>query len=204
MNTWHTAIVLTGLLVVGLARQLFLLRKKQGQIYLAKQFLKILTLWYNGNGEDHDAYNVLLSQLDSMQRMMHNVDSGYAHSLAGITGMRREFADRWCDRQSITNRFLTAEASIRRFIGSSETYLCEQRRRLCNPILLLISGIRATLETPLMILSETNVISGNSRNSIINSKPFSFLHSVTVLVTLLQAIRSVVNEWGWFRYFFGF
>jgi len=211
MTTWHIILVPVALLIAGLMRQVFIVRKKNIRLLLADEFLSKFLDWCNSRGQDHTLYNWLLSKSETVQTMLGGgglmhirrpFESGYHPNvpviLNAIPEIQHEWRDDWRKGRTIETYAQMVDGCLRRFIGSTEEQLRRERTRLFNPLVLFCGGVAWLMELPLFILSETKIISTSQRAIIANGRLFSFFSGVVTLATLIATLMTIVMGWDGF------
>jgi hypothetical protein len=213
MSTWQIILIPIGLIVVGLVRQVLILRKKHTRLGLAMEFLERFINWFNSKGEEHESYNWMTEQSDTVQMMLGG--SGviaFSDPLRGIRAnnwpiilnalpeINHAFSDRDYGRlEPMSRRNLQlaqyVENCLRRFIGSTEEQLHRERSRLFNPLVLFCGGVAWLMELPLFILSETKIITASRRAIIVNGRLFSMVSGIVALAALAGTIITIVTGW---------
>lgn len=219
MTTWQIILVCIVLLAAGLVRQVIALRQGQTRIQLTVDFLNRFIEWCNGNGEDHSLYNWMLSKSEMVQGMMGGsglvnlrrpFESGYHENvpvvLNALLEIEREFRGRR-DGRVIETFSHMVDVCLRRFIGLAEEQHRREMIRTWNPLVLFCGGVSWLMDLPLLILSETKLISARRRDVISEGRVFSVLKAVATLAGLVAAVMSIVMGWdnfwkvvlGWIR-----
>lgn len=216
MSTWQIILIPIGLVVVGLVRQVLILRKKHIRLGLAQEFLGRFIGWFNSKGEERESYNWMTEQSDTVQMMLGGSGvMAFSDPLRGIRAnnwpivlnalpeINHAFSDRdygWLEPMSRRNLQLAqyVENCLRRFIGSTEEQLRRERSRLFNPLVLFCGGVAWLMELPLFILSETKIITSSRRAIIVNGRLFSLVSGLVALAALAGTIITIVTGWDRF------
>jgi len=211
LTSWHVILVSFGLVIVGLLRQVVKLHDKRRTLRLTKEFLSKFTEWRKGEGEDQSLYNWMLGKAETVQAVLGTIglmsvrrpfENTYQHDcpviLNAIPEIERAWHDRSCDNDTVDFHVQSVDVSLRRFIGSMEEEVRRDTTRLFNPLLLLCSGVGWVLELPLLVLNESNVITGRQRAIIAAGKLFSLLQAVGTVLMLVVALMTIVIKWDEF------
>jgi len=176
MTTWQIIFILIGLMGIGLIRQRYVLHRKDLRLNLACEFLNNFIEWCNGQARDHTLYNWMLSKSENVQDMLGTTgrvslrrpfENGYHLNfpiiLNGIPEIQRELREDDPNNDTFCFYVQTINDCLRRFIGRTEEELSRERGRSFNPIVLFCGGVAWLMELPLLILSETKIITANRR-----------------------------------------
>jgi hypothetical protein len=208
MTTWQIILIPISMVVIGLVRQLYVLRRKASQLDLACEFLNKFIEWCNSRTQDHALYDWMLRKSDAVQIMlgagglMHlrrPFENGYHTNipiiLNGIPDIQNEWRNQWRNDQTIHSYTQAIDGCLRRFIGSTEEQLGRERTRFFNPLVLFCGGVAWLMELPLLILSETKVITANRRAIIVGGKLFSLVSGLVALAAMVGTIVTLVTGW---------
>lgn len=212
MTTWQIILIPVALIVLGLIRQLLILRKKTIRVNLATEFLHTFIEWCEGHARDHSLYNWILHHSETVQTMLASggltslrrpFESGYHTNypviLNAIPEIRQMFGnDLFCLRENHHTMIQLVDGCLRRFIGRTEEQHRSERTRLFNPLILFCGGVAWLMELPLFILSEANIITTSRRAIIVNARAFSLLSGVVTLVTLVATVMTIIMGWDEF------
>lgn len=216
MTTWQIILMPIGLIIIGLIRQLLILRKMGLRHDLAREFLGRFIEWVNSRGRNHAEYNWLVEQSETVQEMLgHSGMIAFTDRLRGLQAnswpivlnalpeMNHAFSDRdygWLEPMVKRNLQMAqyVENSLRRFIGSIGEQRRRERTRLFNPLVLFCGGVAWLMELPLFILSEAKIITASRRAIIVNGRAFSLLSGIVTLATLFATMMTIVMGWGKF------
>jgi len=216
MSTWQIILIPIGLMLIGLLRQLAILRKKVLRLDLATEFLNKFLEWCNGQAKDHSLYNWMLGKSETVQTMLaggglidfrppfaNYIHHNYPVILNEVPEIQKEFYDDLRTFNSIAHQNLVAriqmvDGCLRRFIGTTEEEHRRERTRLINPLVLFCSGVAWLMELPLFILSETKIITSSRRAIIVNGRLFSLVSGLVALAALAGTIITIVTGWDRF------
>ena len=213
MTTWQIILITIGLIIVGFVRQVLILRKKHTRLGLAQEFLGRFIGWFNSKGKDHESYNWMTEQSDTVQLMLGGSGTmafsdpprviranNWPTVLNSLPEINHVFSDR--DHGSLepmVRRNLQlaqyVENCLRRFIGSTEEQLRHERLRLFNPLVLSCGGIACLMELPPFTPSETKIITASRRAIIANGRLFSLVPGIVALAALAGTIITIVTRW---------
>jgi hypothetical protein len=213
MTTWQIILIPVGLMILGLIRQMLILRRKTQHLSLADEFLGKFVEWCNGEARDHSLYNWMLSKAVAIQTMLaggglihyrppfaNYIHRNYPVILNEIPEIQKEFLDdlrsfNSIAAQNLNIRIQMVDGCLRRFMGSTEEEHRRERGRLFNPLVLFCGGIAWLMELPLFILSETKIITTNRRAIIVNGWLFSLASGILALAALVGTIITIVTGW---------
>jgi len=208
---WYVLSGIAVLLILGFLRHLLRLRETRAQIGRANVFLSDFIEWCDGQVASDAVYSRVLGQADVVQRMLGPIGrstfrrpyettyhQNYPIIINAVTEIRRGVGEEH-KYKFLAGLQQMAEDSVVRFIGIKEDEMEKQKRRRWHPLVLFCGGIAWCLELPLFILSETNVISADSRTIIVNGKAFSVLAAAGTCLAMFAATITIVT--GWERFF---
>lgn len=216
MTTWQIILIPIGLMLIGLLRQLAILRKKVLRLDLATEFLSKFLEWCNGQAKDHSLYNWMLGKSETIQTMLaggglidfrppfaNYIHHNYPVILNEVPEIQKEFYDDLRTFNSIAHQNLVAriqmvDGCLRRFIGTTEEEHRRERTRLINPLVLFCGGVAWLMELPLFILSETKIITTSRRMVIASGRAFSLLSGIVTVATLVATIMTIAMGWDKF------
>ena len=211
MTTWQIILIPIGLMLIGLIRQVAILRKKVLRLDLATEFLNKFLEWCNGRAQDHSLYSWMLSKSEIVQTMLAGgglmsirrpFENGYHQNVPVILNAIPELQREWCDYlrdgRAIQTWAQMVTDCLQRFIGTTEEEHRRERSRLFNPLVLFCGGVAWLMELPLFILSETKIITTSRRMVIASGRAFSLLSGVVTLATLVATIMTIAMGWDKF------
>jgi len=208
MATLYVIVLLVALLLIGWMRQFWVLRQMGERMELANEFLGRFVSWFNGGAENHALYDWILKKSHTVQMMLGRGglmdlrqpnEKVFHHNVPVIINAIPLVLKHRDNEQSTQTLAGYVDIALRHFIGSQEDKMRQEQKRLHNPLSWFFGGVSFILELPLIVLSESKLITPAQRKHFAEGHVFSLLSSIASLAAFAATVMSLVTGWGPFR-----
>ncbi len=209
MSSWIAMSIVAILLLIGFIREFAKVRRLRRSHEFASKYLNNFLEWYKGRAQDSRLYADMMHDANRMQELLGNdgtvsirmpFESAY-HSnvpviLQGVSAIKRDYYDiRGSVSETAKGFAQLVEDTVRRVIGRMSDDISNAVNRQFNPLVLFCSGVSGILELPLVILTESGLISSAQSHSIVAGRLFAGLRLVVSLLSFLGTVITIVLGW---------